>query len=895
MSFFKKLITGIAIGVAVFVTGGAALSLVGVTAVGGIALTTGTLVAWGAVYGGVMGAAAGLIKPPKMSMTDVQQRLNLTTDPLAYGKWVFGETAGGTDVTYVEKIGETAITHVICAAAHPIDSFGAFYINDELIPLTAGAPTGAWANVFTIVSTLGATGGSALSIAGSTWPATAKGEGMAHYAIRWNFTSENGKKKLKSGIPTRITYVIKGCKVYDPRLDSTNGGTGSQRVADPSTWTWSSNWALIVIHYMLGHKLNGKLLYGMGKPASLIDWPQVIAMANVCDTVLDGKPRYRIGGLFTITNDHNQIIGQLESAIGGKVFKFGAKYSIWCPHDDLTPVGTLTDADIVGAQGVTFIPAGPMEDMYNSARGQYVSPKDLYQPIPYPLVEESAAITVDGKRRVIEMNFSMVQDVEIAQRVARQRIRRTRFTGTITVVCGPRALLIRPFSVINVNFKETNYTNELFRVVAMQYGATGAVMVQLLEEDTSIYDVSLPLGSSLTQLDPSTYDPLAEYAVTGLDAENDSVFLVGGAVVDVVRVFWDTPSAFIDYTEGEYRINDLAEWIPFRAIELSDFIISPAIPEALYEIRVRHVSRSGVPGPYATTIHIAGNGLYDRISAIGIPEPINPKIYCTLLPDRNSADIRITAEYQMVSDIVPDALIVFYSAMETPNSIGILSDTGTKLYVDTANVILSQFELTAASGSSATALKFVPSTVQDIDMSGFWWVSLRDPGNQEYFKVADITTDTISFAPGDVLPFIPLAGHIIDVAEIEYADSRPQEFRLLYVNGEVIRHNGVQFDGAYYIEPIERGAEDTTQANQTGQIGHYYPAYGQLTETIAISVAQFQQQGSTFTFQGRLPVRVPSTIGWLSVSCALAKVVTYEGNEIYIRSPIVPLTTAGPF
>jgi hypothetical protein len=603
MSFFKKLFKGIVAGALVGLTGG--LALAGLAGLGVTAAVTGVSIAtsalFGAVSGGLSVAATAFTKKQRISTGEVQARTNISVDPQTLGKWIFGETAAGTDIVYAEKIADSEIVHVIAAAAHEIDSFGSLYINDELITLSGSAATGDWADVLDVYRNLGTQTQSALSIPSSGWPATARGLGIAHYGLKWNFASDNGKIKLSGGIPTRITQVIRGAKVYDPRLDSTNGGSGAQRANDQSTWTWSDNWALIVAHYLLGYKSNSKLIYGVGVAITDIDWVSVAAMADVCDTVIDGKAKYKIGGIFAISQDHESIIGQLESAVGGKVSNFGGKYYLWCPHNDLSSVGTLTDADIVADGGIQYTPSGAIENLFNTARGQYVEPSILYQLQPYPEVIESTAVTEDGRDRLLQQDFAMIQDVEIAQRVARELIRRSRFSGTLTVVVGPKGLLVKPFDVITVNFRETNFTNELFRVVSMQYSIGGAVILELLEEDASIYDVTTPLGTSLVQLDPNAYDPAAVYTVSGLSLTQVSVAGSGGTTIDGIKISWTQPPGFVDFTEGGFRKAGDADYIYDRAQRgASSGVIAPVQPGTSYEVRIRHVSIAGVAGPYAT-------------------------------------------------------------------------------------------------------------------------------------------------------------------------------------------------------------------------------------------------------------------------------------------------------
>ena len=903
MSFFKKLIKGIVIGAVVGLTGGLALSMIpgalGLTTLTGAALLKASAI-YGAVYGGLQGASMGLIKKPKMPLGESVARQNVSVDPQALGKWVFGETALATDIVYAETIDDSAIVHVISAASHQIDSYGALYINDELVTFSGNQATGTWAGVLSIARNLGTQAQNALSIADSNWPAEARGLGMAHYALRWAFNTDAGKKQLSGGIPTRITQVGRACLCYDPRLDSTRGGSGAHRADDQTTWQWSANWALITAHYLLGWRNNGYLVYGVAIPPDDIDWVSVINMANVSDTVVDGKPKYRIGGIFAITQDHQEIIGQLEAAVGGKVGKFGGKYYLWCPHNDLTPAGTITEDMIVADAGIRFTPSGPIESLYNIARGRFIDPALLYQPAPYPTVTESAAVTDDGKERVMDHDFSIIQDVEIAQRVARELVRRTRFSATVTLVTGPIGLSLRPFDVVTLNIRETNNADELFRVVSMQYSGMGAVIIELLEEDASIYDVTADLGTTLTQLDPSVYDPTAQIAITGLDAENVSVARAGGGAVDAIRVFWDAPPGFVDYTEVGYRVNAGTEYTTQRNTESDQALILPAIENALYEIRARHITISGVPGEYDTTTITTGNADFDRVSFLGLANLIEPKLFIDTVATSALARMRVSVSYEPdPTAATPDRFLVFYAVSDVPNAIKATTDIGTRIYISTAvgEGVNSLFNLTTAAGSTANVLRYEPTAIADPDLYGAWWASVRnDPGAaSRYNKVIEAADGVLRFAPDVAFGFTPVAGQLIDVAEVDYADGRVGEFKLAHINGEIVRHRGIQFDGTnYYLDVIERGAEGTVQANQAGQFIEYFPAPGPQTDIIEISAGEFTEENGVFHFSGRIAANVPASFGWLAVTCCLAKAVQVEGRQVFIRSNIVPFTVAGP-
>jgi len=100
--------------------------------------------------------------------------------------------------------------------------------------------------------------------------------GIAYIAASFQYD----EKGMFTSVP-ELTVVVKGKKLYDPRLDgSISGGSGSHRIADSTTYEWSNNAALTLLDYM--HQD-----YGKGLAASLIDLQSFQTAANTADTVVD--------------------------------------------------------------------------------------------------------------------------------------------------------------------------------------------------------------------------------------------------------------------------------------------------------------------------------------------------------------------------------------------------------------------------------------------------------------------------------------------------------------------------------------------------------------------------------------------------------------------------------
>tara|TARA_R100000329_G_scaffold31824_2_gene29446 strand:- start:1421 stop:4366 length:2946 start_codon:yes stop_codon:yes gene_type:complete len=101
-------------------------------------------------------------------------------------------------------------------------------------------------------------------------------KGIAYIAASFQYDARG----MFSSVP-ELTVVVKGRKLYDPRLDgSITGGTGSHRIADPTTYEWSNNAALCLLDYIHGD-------YGKGLGSSLIDLQSFQTAANTADTVVN--------------------------------------------------------------------------------------------------------------------------------------------------------------------------------------------------------------------------------------------------------------------------------------------------------------------------------------------------------------------------------------------------------------------------------------------------------------------------------------------------------------------------------------------------------------------------------------------------------------------------------
>lgn len=532
-------------------------------------------------------------------------RLSKTLEPEDFRKIVFGRTACGTDLRYWETWGSkyTKFDEVLAAATHTIQSFQETYIEEELVSFSGGAAVGTYSGALSVVQNT--TGGHLSAGAGLYWSANTKMTGVPHWVFKWEYS----EKKLPQGIPSRYTRVVEGALVYDPRKDSTRGGSGTHRADDQTTWQYAPtdsngvpigrNNALQLLWYLIGWRINGKLVAGRGVDLLDIDFASFITAANDCEAL-----QYYTDCILSTGDNHstNESILSADGLIG-ELIDAGGYWSYRITKNDLGDVAVaLDDNDVVEGGEVQWVPFKPMSDKYNEVAGTFIdpSPTSLYQSRTYRTVSDATYYALDGYKKRKMQNFQSVQSSDLAQKLARILLNRARYAGEFTATFNLRALKARVWDIVWLSLERYGFANKPFRVIRQSISAQGVEMV-LREEDSSIYT-----GGTVTpQAPPSAgvkYDPRMEVPVTGLAVAQDTMAGAGGVAYDAAFVSWTTPPGNVRRTEAQYKLTSSSTWTSAftSQADINVCEVGPLLPGSSYQMRVRHVSIHEVPGPWAT-------------------------------------------------------------------------------------------------------------------------------------------------------------------------------------------------------------------------------------------------------------------------------------------------------
>lgn len=334
----------------------------------------------------------------------------------------------------------------------PIESIGPSYVNFEPVSFSGSvgsvrAATGYYAGYLWIDEQLGARPESSALATPSGWGTPTNwssahklsGFAAAAWSLQW---SKKGKRFAGGQIPP-LGKVPKGVKVYDPRLDSTfPGGSGSQRITDESTWTWSANPALHALAYAYGRKMNGVPIFGIRRfDAASINLAQIVAWANVCDA--NG---WTVNGTIFEPGDKWNNLKRICEAGGAQPVPGAVLGFDWqAPRTSLYTVGRN---DLAGPVSATL--GKGWKNRHNVIVPRYRSAAHQWGYVQAGRVANAAWIAADGEEKLDERQWDLVTDKDQVTELAIYDLWQRREAGPFRIVCKPHMRIFRPGQCITL-------------------------------------------------------------------------------------------------------------------------------------------------------------------------------------------------------------------------------------------------------------------------------------------------------------------------------------------------------------------------------------------------------------------------------------------------------------
>jgi hypothetical protein len=416
--------------------------------------------------------------------SSVQPQAFVYGQDMISGPLIFANTSGDDNQN---------LHRLVALTGREVEDILAFRIDDDDIVIPTDIPdrddvvtVGRFADVLEINTQLGTSTQTAIAQLTAAFPTVWT---SAHRARGWStlytkMTIVGGNTAYERGIPQNLRALVKGHKVYDPRLDTTNGGTGAHRLADETTWEWSNNAALCLADWLRWDEV------GMGEVDERIDWPLVAAAADICDesvTVPNGtQNRYTTNLTFYSDQSREQIKEMLETAMLGRCIFSQGKWRMWAGAAQAATV-TLSEVNLRGS--VQIQASAPSTERYNRVRGKFIDPDRDYTANAYPEQASTQFETDDNGLKPRTFDFNACNNSYEAQRNAIIKLRQSRNQRTVVFEGNWSCFRVQSGTTVSVTLAEANWTAKKFFVTGWELDKDGAgVNIIMVEEFDSDWD-----------------------------------------------------------------------------------------------------------------------------------------------------------------------------------------------------------------------------------------------------------------------------------------------------------------------------------------------------------------------------------------------------------------------
>lgn len=311
----------------------------GLTVLGG--LLTSTVLGRIALSVGISLLSRALQKKPPRPGIRTDQTLRGEGQPQTFilGRYSIGGFKVAPDMSHGSSRGW--LTYVVDLGDVPGQSLEGLIVDDEYAPIDWGASphpsygqpvTGTYAGYAYVRFYDGSqtTADAHLTATyaaydGRPWTADMALRGVPYVILSFNFDDT-----VWRGLPA-VRFVAGGIPLYDPRADTTVGGSGPQRLADRTTWVRSHNPAVQVYNILRGITLPDGNIWGVGAAAADLPLAVWFAAMNACDVAIPlaaggSEAQFRTGFEVTVADEPADVIEEMLKGCIGRMAEVGGRW-----------------------------------------------------------------------------------------------------------------------------------------------------------------------------------------------------------------------------------------------------------------------------------------------------------------------------------------------------------------------------------------------------------------------------------------------------------------------------------------------------------------------------------------------------------------------------------------
>lgn len=425
-------------------------------------------------------------------------------------------TAGGLvdAFNYGGKYGTDWEVLVLDLADHRCHGLEGFYVNDSYVAFAGDGPVAGYngqLEVYWRPGTENQTVPAILTAHGPGWTANDNGAGVAYVVVAYKADDPEAKNPVWPGGRPRFLWIVRGAFCYDARKDSSVGGSGAHRIDQPATWEYSENPIVTRYKWVRGFyacdRVGDPTQLMIGRGLSAIEAPpaNVFARANLCDEIVAGEPRYRVGGAIGATEAFLDVEEDFAAACAGTIVQPEGCVEI-DPGEARAIVATFTDDDLVVGSRVRWnnrMLSIADDEWVNTIVPSFIDPAQKWTEHSAPVRRDPADLIADGGPREQRAMLGFVTWSKQAQRVGEIIRRLGRLPGRGEVTLPPRFANIEEGDWVQWQsarrFKGATYT---FRVEAWASNEKWHHTLTLRQISASVYSDTAPLDDGSIAYQP---------------------------------------------------------------------------------------------------------------------------------------------------------------------------------------------------------------------------------------------------------------------------------------------------------------------------------------------------------------------------------------------------------
>ena len=466
------------------------------------------------------------------------------------------------------------------------------------------------------------------------WTSAFIGKGICYARTDSRYNAQRVTARL------RWKYVVRGIKLYDPRFDTTVGGSGSQRYTDLSTHVWTENLAVIAYNilrgiYVLNASSQRQFLYGIeGTTAAQLPLSEWFAAMNTCDVLIAtegslSEAQFRAGGEITVDTEPLSVIKELLKASGGRLVEIGGIYKLYVGAPG-SEVLSFSDGHLLQSEGDAFRPVLGLEDRINYITATFTSPDEDWVDKVAPARSNATWELEDGRRLPADLQIPMVQSGFQAQRLMQNMLMRSRQQRKHQVPLSRLAFYVEPGDTVSWTSTRNGYSSKKFEVDNVDYHPNLNVTLALTEIDPADYNWNPATDTLPSVITQPISAPPSPKVITGFSAAPFTHTGTAGATRPGIKISWADPQAG-DVTAVLWQIrvaadpSNLTSGRHEEVADLSVVILSGLAPATNYEVRAKFESFEGYPVDWSLWIPVTTPAAGD-VSQSDLDEFLQAKI-----------------------------------------------------------------------------------------------------------------------------------------------------------------------------------------------------------------------------------------------------------------------------